>query len=150
VAAGGWVLISGAIAATGMMPDYWMRGTGAAQLAAELRNDPALCGLALYDRPFHLLPGRDRLAGQSPLCAFHPADPLASDGLAVAAQKAAPAFNRILSRRDSATDLPVGFSQRDCAGVGGADVCIFTRSGGCDAAAAAPFVLNNVLVRVDR
>jgi hypothetical protein len=150
VAAGGWVLISGALAATGMMPDYWMRGTGAAELAAELRNDPALCGLALYDTPFHLLPGRDRLAGQSPLYAFHPADPLASDGLAVAAQKAAPAFNRILSRRDSATDLPVGFSQRDCASVGGADVCIFARSGGCDAAAAAPFVLNDVLVRVDR
>jgi hypothetical protein len=28
-------------------------------------------------------------------------------------------------------------------------VCIFTRSGGCDAAAAAPFVLNDVLVRID-
>jgi hypothetical protein len=47
-------------------------------------------------------------------------------------------------------DLPAGFSQRDYANVGGVDVCIFTRSGGCDAAAAAPFVLNDVLVRLDR
>jgi phosphatidylinositol glycan class B len=148
--AGGWVLISGALAATGTMPDNWMRGTGAARLAAELRGDPALCGLALYKTPFHLLPGRDRLVGRSPLYALHPADPLASGDLVGAAQKAAPAFNRILSQRQSATDLPAEFSQRDCASVGGSDVCIFARSGGCDAAAAAPFVLNDVLVRVDR
>jgi hypothetical protein len=149
VVAAGWALISGALAATGTMPDNWMRGTGAAQLAAELRGDPALCGLALYNTPFHLLPGRDRLVGRSPLYALHPADPASSD-LAAVARKAAPAFNRILSRRDSATDLPAGFSQRDCASVGGADVCIFARSGGCDAVAAAPFVLNDVLMRVDR
>ncbi|HXQ04793.1 MAG TPA: 4-amino-4-deoxy-L-arabinose transferase [Bradyrhizobium sp.] len=150
VVAGGWALISGALAATGTMPDNWMRGTGAAQLAAELRGDPALCGLALYNTPFHLLPGRDRLVGRSPLYALHPADPVASGDLAAVAKKAAPAFNRILSRRDSATELPAGFSQRDCASVGGADVCIFARSGGCEAATAAPFVLNDVLVRVDR
>jgi GPI mannosyltransferase 3 len=150
VVAGGWALMSGALAATGTMPDNWMRGTGAAQLAAELRGDPALCGLALYNTPFHLLPGRDRLAGRSPLYAIYPADPVVGGDLAAVAQKAAPAFNRILSRRDSATELPAGFSQRDCASVGGADVCIFARSGGCDAATAAPFVLNDVLVRIDR
>ena len=146
--AGGWALISGALAATGTMPDSWMRGTGAAQLAAELRGDPALCGLALYNTPFFLLPGRERLVGGSPLYAFHPADPLASGGLAAVAQKASPAFNVILSRREAATDLPAGFVQRDCSSVGGADVCIFARSGGCEAAAAAPFVLNDVLERV--
>src|SRR5437763_11326441 len=43
-----------------------LRGTGAAHLAAELQGDPALCGLALYDTPFYLLPGRDRLVGRSP------------------------------------------------------------------------------------
>ena len=150
VVAGGWALISGALAATGTMPDNWMRGTGAAQLAAELRGDPALCGLALYNTPFHLLPGQDRLVGRSPLYALHAADPVASGDLAAVARKAAPAFNRILSRQDQATDLPAGFSQGNCASVGGADVCIFTRSGGCDAAAAAPFVLNDVLARVDR
>jgi phosphatidylinositol glycan class B len=61
-----------------------------------------------------------------------------------------PAFNCILSRRDSATNLPAGFSRRDCANVGGVDVCIFTRNGGCDAAAAASFVLDDVMVRIDR
>jgi phosphatidylinositol glycan class B len=149
VVAGGWALISGALAATGTMPDNWMSGTGAAQLATELRGDPALCGLALYNTPFFALPGHDRLVGRAPLYAFHPADPVANDDFAAVARKAAPAFNRILSRRDSATDLPAGFVQRDCASVGGADVCIFARSGGCEAAAAAPFVLNDVLQRVD-
>ncbi len=149
VVAGGWALISGALAATGTMPDNWMSGTGAAQLAAELRGDPALCGLALYNTSFFTLPGRDRLVGRAPLYAFHPADPVASGDLAAVAQQAAPAFNRILSRRDSATDLPAGFAQRDCAIIGGADVCIFARSGGCDATAASPFVLNDVLERVD-
>ena len=146
--AAGWLLISGTLAATGVMPVYWLRGTGAAQLAAELRGDPALCGLAIYNTPMPLLPGRDRLAGRAPLYLFHAADPVANGDLAAAAQKAAPAFNRILSRRDS-TDLPAGFSQRECADVGRVDVCIFARNGGCDAAAGAPFVLNDVLLRVD-
>src|SRR5207245_9473001 len=70
----GWMLLSGTLAAPGTMPDNWMRGPGAAHLAAELHSDPALCGLALYDTPFHLLPGRNRLVGGSPLYAFHPAD----------------------------------------------------------------------------
>jgi len=148
--AAGWALISGALAATGTMPDNWIRGVGAAHLAAELREDPALCGLALYKTPFHLLPGRERLVGRSALYALHPADPVVAGDLAAMVHRAAPAFNRILSRRDSATDLPAGFSQRDCATVGGgADVCIFARSGGCDAAAAARFGINDVLVRID-
>src|SRR5207237_4008279 len=113
----GWTLLSGTLAATGTMPGNWTRGTGAAHLAAELHSDPALCGLALYDTPFHLLPGRDRLVGRSPLYAFHPADPAAGGDLATAARKAAPAFNRILARPDQASDLPAGFSQTDCAGV---------------------------------
>ena len=149
VVAGGWALISGALAVTGTMPDRWMRGVGAVQLAAELRDDPAFCGLALYKTPFHLLPGRDRLVGRSPLYAFYSTDPVAS-GNPAAVAKAAPAFNRILSPRDSATDLPAGFSQRDCARVERDEVCIFARSGDCDAAAATPFLLDDVLVRIDR
>jgi len=78
-----------------------------------LQGDPALCGLALYETPFYLLPGRDRLVGRSPLYAFHPADPAAGGDLAAAARKAAPAFNRILARREQASDLRLGFSQRD-------------------------------------
>jgi GPI mannosyltransferase 3 len=149
VVAGGWTLVSLTLAATGTMPDNWMRGIGAAQLTADLRGDPALCGLALYNLPFHLLPGRDRLAGQLPLYALYPADPIASGDLAAVAQKTGPAFNRVLSRPESAAELPAVFSRRDCASVGGADACIFARSGGCDAGAAAPFAFNDVLVRLD-
>src|SRR5207247_974229 len=36
--AGGWALISGALAATGTMPDNWVRGTGAAEPAAATRR----------------------------------------------------------------------------------------------------------------
>jgi hypothetical protein len=45
-------------------------------------------------------------------------------------------------------DLPAGFARGDCKDVNGADVCIFARAGGCDAAAAASFDLNDVLERV--
>lgn len=148
LAAAGWLLLSGALAATGMMQNYWMRGTGAAQLAAALRADSAFCGLALYNTPFFLLPGRERLVDHSPLYAFYPADPLVGGDLIAALHRTAPAFNRILAQRKTAIDLPPGFSQRDCASVGGVDVCIFARSGGCDTAAV-PLALNNVLARTD-
>jgi hypothetical protein len=148
--AAGWVLTSGALATTRIMQVYWMRGTGAAQLAATLRADPALCAAALYDVPFFLLPGRERLVGHLPLYAFYPGDSLAGGDLAAALHGAAPAFNRILSARKRATDLPAGFSRRDCASVGGADICIFARGGGCTTATAAPFALNDVLVRIDQ
>lgn len=150
VVAAGWALTSGALGATGTMRVYWMRGTGAAQLAATLRADPELCGLALYDIPFFQLPGRERLVGHSPLYALYSADPLVGGDLAAASHRAASAFNRILAQRDAATDLPADFSRRDCASVGGADVCIFARNGGCNPAAAAPLGLNDVLVRIDQ
>jgi glycosyl transferase family 22 (putative mannosyltransferase) len=146
---GGWTLISAALAATGTMPDVWTSGISEAKLAAELRDDPALCGLALYDIPFFvLLPGHERMVGRSPLYAFHGADPVASRDLAAMARKAAPAFNRILSPSDSAKDLPAGFALRECRDIDGTDVCIFTRAGGCDAAAATLFDLNDALERV--
>src|SRR5262249_5208561 len=61
---GGWTLLSVALAgASEGMRDYWTRGVGAAQLAAEMRHDPQMCGLALYNVRFQLLPGRERLVG---------------------------------------------------------------------------------------
>ena len=126
-----------------------MRGTGAARLAAELRVDPALCGLALYKTPFHLLPGRDPLAGRSPLYAFHPADPLASGDLAATAQRAAPrtaSFRGGTRQRICRPDFhnaivpasmePMCASSRETAAV--------------TQRPRRPFVLNDVLVRVDR
>jgi phosphatidylinositol glycan class B len=59
------------LAATGAMPEYWNRGIGAAKLASALRADSQTCGLALYDTPFFLLPGKDRLAGNAPLPRHH-------------------------------------------------------------------------------
>ncbi|WP_426437652.1 4-amino-4-deoxy-L-arabinose transferase [Bradyrhizobium genosp. P] len=149
--AAGWALVSIALAgASEEMRDDWMRGVGAARLAAELRGDPQLCGLALYDVPFHLLPGRERLSGPSPLYALQPGDPLAKGRLPATVEATKPAFNRILARPASAADLPVEFSRRNCASVGNGDACIFARSGACDVAtAAAPFVINDVLVRLD-
>ncbi|KJC33597.1 4-amino-4-deoxy-L-arabinose transferase [Bradyrhizobium sp. LTSP885] len=149
--AGGWALVSVALAgASEEMHDDWMRGVGAARLAAELRADSKLCGLALYDVPFHLLPGQERLAGSSPLYALQPGDPLAKGRLPATVQATKSAFNRILARPTSAADLPAEFSRRSCAAVGNGDACVFVRNGTCDAVAAvAPFVINDVLVRLD-
>jgi hypothetical protein len=149
--AGGWMLISlGLAEATKPMQDNWMRGTGTAQLAAELRHDGELCGVALYVTSFHLLPGRERLAGGSPLYALQPKDPLARGRLPALAREHEAAFNRILAPPDAASELPADFSRRGCADTGeGGPACIFARSGGCDAAAAGPFAINDVLVRLD-
>jgi hypothetical protein len=128
-----------------------MRGTDAARLAAELRADPELCGVALYITHFTLLPGRERLVGGSPLYALHPKDPVAEGHLPALAKKHEPAFNRIVAPLDSASDLPADFSRRSCASMADDSVaCIFTRGGGCDAAAAGPFAINDVLVRLNR
>jgi GPI mannosyltransferase 3 len=151
VVAGGWVLISlGQAGATKPMQDNWARGTGMARLAAELQSDPELCGLALYITSYHLLPGRERLVGGSPLYAFHPKDPAAKGNLPASAKRHEPAFNRILAPPDSANELPANFSRRTCASMGEDGVaCIFTRSGGCEAAAGGPFAINDVLVRLN-
>ena len=61
--------------------------------------------------------------------------------------KAASAFNRILAHHSSQNALPSNFTPRGCGSVGGAEVCIFARDGGCDADAAATFEINDVLTR---
>lgn len=148
---GAWALLSVLlVGASQEMRDDWMRGVGAARLAADLRGDPELCGLALYNLPFHLLPGRERLSGSSPLYSLQPNDLLAQGRLPAVVQATNPAFNRVLARPDSAADLPAGFSRRSCARVGNGDACIFARNGTCGAIpAAAPFTINDVLVRLD-
>ncbi|WP_249158871.1 4-amino-4-deoxy-L-arabinose transferase [Bradyrhizobium tropiciagri] len=147
--AGGWALLSIALAgASEPMRDHWMRGVSAARLAAELRGDPKLCGLALYNVPFHLLPGRERLTGPAPLYALISGDPLAKGRLPATLQAASPAFNRILVRADSVDDLPADYTRRDCDAVGNATACIYARAGTCEPiAAAAPFTINDVLGR---
>ncbi|WP_429024286.1 4-amino-4-deoxy-L-arabinose transferase [Bradyrhizobium sp. I1.14.4] len=144
-----WALLSVALAgASKEMRDYWTRGVGAAELAAKLRNDPQMCGLALYNVRFQLLPERERLVGPVPLYALQPADPLAALILPPLLQATKPAFNRILARPEAAGDLPEDFSRQSCAYVGITAACIYARSGTCDASVAAPFVINDVLVRM--
>ncbi len=150
VLAGGWLLISlGLAQSTAPMQDNWMRGTGMARLAAELRADPEFCGLALYITDFQYLPGRERLVGGSPLYVLHPKDPDARGRLPILAKKYEQAFNRVIAPPDSASDLPADFSRRSCASMGDkGTACIFARSGGCDAAVGGSFTINDVLVRL--
>ncbi|TDM77282.1 hypothetical protein CEE96_11650, partial [Lactobacillus crispatus] len=83
------------------------------------------------------------------LYALQPADPLAEMILPpLLLQATRPAFNRILARPEAASDLPVDFSRQSCARVGFSDACIYARGGSCDASVAAPFVINDVLVRM--
>ena len=85
IIASGWLCGSAVLAMTGSMPAYWTRGIGAAKLTSTLRADPQMCGLALYDVPVFLMPGRNRLAGRVPLYALYTGDPLAADRLAAIA-----------------------------------------------------------------
>jgi hypothetical protein len=60
------------------------------------------------------------------------------------------ALNRILAPRDAASELPADYSRRGCADMGNDGMArIFARRGGCDAAAAGPFAINDVLVRLN-
>jgi phosphatidylinositol glycan class B len=147
--ASGWIGASAALAAIGPWPELWMRGIGAAKLASKLKSDRQMCGLALYDVPYFQLPGRDRLAGNTPLFVFSSKDPFAGARLSNVAQAASTAFNRILANRSAQRELPADFAARDCASVGGAQVCIFARDEKCNSGAAALFALNDVLKRID-
>ena len=147
ILASGWLSVSVALGVTGFMPVYWARGIGAAKLAAQLKADPQMCGLALYDVPGFLMPGRERVVGRGPLYAFYSDDPLAAGHLAAIAPKASPAFNRILVYRSMEKELPPDFTARGCENVNGTEICIFARDGGCDASAASSFEINDVLTR---
>jgi hypothetical protein len=147
IIAGGWVSVSAVLVMTGWMPAYWMRGIGAAKLTAKLKADPQMCGLALHDVPVFLMPGRERLAGRSPLYGLYSGDPLAAGHLAAVTPKASSAFNRILVYRSMEKQLPSNFTARGCEIVSGAEVCIFARDGGCDADAASSFEINDVIAR---
>ena len=132
------------------MPAYWMRGIGAAKLASALTADPQMCGLAQYEVPFALMPGRQRLAGRAPLFALDSTDPLAAGHLPEVASNASRAFNRIVAKRALAKQLPAQYSARQCDEVGGDEVCIFARDGGCTADSASSFAINDALARIDR
>lgn len=147
--AAGWIGTSVALGATEGWSLLWMNGVGAAKLASELKADPQMCGLALYDVFFTQLPGRERLVGRKPLFAFYSADPFAGTEMTSVARIASTSFNRILAYRSAANDLPAGFTARDCAAVTGAQVCIFGREGTCGYGGAALFTLNDVLKRID-
>jgi GPI mannosyltransferase 3 len=147
ILASGWLSASVALAMMGVMPMYWIRGVGAAKLASNLKADPQMCGIAFYDVPVFLMPGRERLAGRKPLYALYSDDPLTAGHLAAVAPKASPAFNRMLVYRSMEKELPPDFTVRGCENVSGDELCIAARDGGCDAGAASSFELNDVLTR---
>lgn len=147
--AGSWIGISATLAAAGAVSTLWMTGVGAARLAAEVKADPQLCGLAIYNVPYVLLPGRSRLAGDKPLYAFYPADPLTRGDLAGLARATAADFNRIIAEQPAQHQLPAGFTEHACATEGERRICVFGRDGGCGSGAASAFNLNDVLVRAD-
>ncbi|MGM4917789.1 4-amino-4-deoxy-L-arabinose transferase [Tardiphaga sp. 813_E8_N1_3] len=144
-----WTIVSVTLACTGDMPQQWWRGVGAAQLASKLRHDPAMCSLALYELPYFMLPGRERLAGDKPVYYFDAQDPAVNGSALQPMQKAQGSFNRILSRRSYASDLPASFIQTDCDMLYDVEVCIYARSGHCTAGPASSFRLNDVLIRLD-
>jgi hypothetical protein len=147
ILAAGWLGVSTVLGMTGQMPVYWMNGIGPAKLTSELKVDPQMCGVALYDVPIFLIPGRNRLGVHTPLYALISLDPLAAGHLAAIVPKASSAFNRILADRSMEKELPPDFTARGCETVNGAEICIFARDGGCDADAASSFQINDVMTR---
>jgi hypothetical protein len=147
----GWLLLSlGLSGATYIMRDNWTRGTGEGRLAAELDADPDLCGLALYGTHDPFLPGRGQLALGRPVYSFYRDDPQARGRLPILVKQHERGFNRIIGPSSLAKELPADFVQRTCA-LTSHDItaCVFVRHGACDAAAAGPFAINAVLMRLN-
>jgi hypothetical protein len=151
VVCAGWLLLSlGLSGATYIMRDNWTRGTGEGRLAAELDADPDLCGLALYGTHDPFLPGRGQLALGRPVYSFYRDDPQARGRLPILVKQHERGFNRIIGPSSLAKELPADFMQRTCA-LTSHDItaCVFVRHGACDAAAAGPFAINAVLMRLN-
>lgn len=146
---GGWTAISLSLAVSDDFRGQWTNGLAGARIATELRNDSAVCGLAIYEMPFFLRLGRERLAGRKPLYSFAVDDTSIKDGVAAAANAAQAGFNRIVARRDMRPAVPATFARGMCVPNFGIPVCIYARPGPCDAAAASRFDVNDVLTRLN-
>jgi GPI mannosyltransferase 3 len=122
------------------MAVVWRKGVAGARMFDELRTDPKVCGVAMFDLPYHRAPGLNRLRPGIPLYL-----PYADHSLGARADHA-PAYNRILDWAD--TPVPAGYSPIRC--IDGVDgrLCLFARPGGCDPTAARAIGVNAVLERL--
>jgi len=147
LAAVGWLAASAAVATTPAMRDNWTRAADKLAITAMLRDDPALCGVALLT-DLGEWGGYSDLHRRVPIGYFDRNDPLLrGTALATALRRESGGYNRIVATPADAARLPAGYRARAC--VGGT-VCLFARAGGCRADPASPFAIQTVMVRIDR
>jgi hypothetical protein len=117
------------------------------RLYAQLRNDPALCGIALYRQDPFETGGYSYLHRSVPTNVYIDYE-IDSRPHRLASDSAQ--FNTIMTPASSAAHMPAWFRQMDCIGSGAKRICLFRRPGDCVAKTKAPFGVQQVLLRVDR
>jgi hypothetical protein len=137
-----WVIAS-VSCSLGAFRSQWLKFRPEMQLYARLRDDPKLCGIAVYRHHFTLTGGYAYLHRATPMLYFapdssRPAADLASD---------AAAFNTIMTRADYAREAPAAYRPIACDGKGEFRICLLRRPGPC-AQTGQAFAINAVLARL--
>ncbi|WP_260597521.1 hypothetical protein [Sphingomonas endolithica] len=116
---------------------------------AVLRQDPAVCGVALIEpATFTAFPGTVGLRRGTPISLFTSGDPASRDGDRwTTALRWRQTFNRIVTVSNGPPPLPPGYRVDHCEGPAEARMCIIARPGTCKDGARSPFLVNRVLAR---
>lgn len=136
-------LIASVSCSLGPFRSQWLKFRPEMQLYAHLRDDPQLCGIAVYRHHFTLTGGYAYLNRDVPMLYFSPDTPQPAADLAVNTA----AFNTIMTRADFAAEVPQAYRQIACDGKGELRICLLRRPGPC-AETGQAFAINAVLARL--
>jgi len=140
-----WVLAS-ITCSLGAFRSQWLMLRSEMQLYTRLRDDPALCGLAVYRHHWAITGGYAYLHRATPMLLFEDQD-VGRPAANLAANT--PAFNTIMADPAYAPQLPAGFGEIGCEGRESDRMCLYRRPGAC-MVSASPFDANNMLQRLDQ
>jgi hypothetical protein len=139
-----WVLAS-LSCTVGAYRLQWMKFRPEMQLYTRLRNDPALCGVAIYRHDWSVTGGYAYLHRATPMFLFDDKDGHVAAQLAASA----PAFNTVLTAPGLAREIPAAFASIGCEDGAPERLCLYRRPGPC-ASGPNRFEINKVLRRIDQ
>jgi phosphatidylinositol glycan class B len=115
---------------------------------AVLRNDPAVCGVALVEpASFSDVPGAVALRRGTPISVFWNGDPAGKDGPWRTAMRWRQSFNRIVTVSRGSAPVPPGYRIEHCEQRWTDRMCIIARPGRCNGAETSPFLINRMMAR---
>jgi phosphatidylinositol glycan class B len=140
-----WLLASASLAA-GSFRTQWTKFTPELDAFSRVREDPSVCGVAVYRHDFTITGGYAYLHRATPILYFTDDDAgSARDHLS----RSSGAFNVVMAHADHGADMPAGYAEDGCEGRGAKRVCLYRRPGTC-MGSAPRYAINTVLRRIDQ